>query len=109
MVNVLGSWYLKERLAKARCSCPYFKPLDVKFVEQAVTTTNNASMNEVIQVYLTTVLKLHGTWRLFDITPCKVILCGFIWRLLFSRRALCGAIPCTSMYYALDYSTRYGS
>jgi hypothetical protein len=106
-VSASGSCYLIEKFAKERCCCPYFKPLDDKFVEQAVTTTNSASMHEVMQVYLTTVLKLNGTWRLLDITPCQVTPLGFMWLLLFLHRALCGAIPC--MYYAFKYSKKYGT
>jgi hypothetical protein len=78
-VGASGSWYFKEKLAKASCCCPYFKPLDDKFVEQAVTSTNSVSLNEVIQVYLTTVLKLNETWRLFDITPSQVTPLGFLY------------------------------
>lgn len=87
-VSASGSWYLKEKLAKAPRCCPYIKPLDDKFVEQAVTSTNSASMNEVIQVYITTVLKLNGTWRCFDITRSQVTPLGFMWLLVFLHRAL---------------------
>jgi hypothetical protein len=98
---------LKREAGQDALQLSTFQALDDKLVEQAVTTANDASMNEVIQVHLKTVLKLNGTWRLFDKTSCKITPCVFMWCLLFLHRALCAAI--LRVYYALNNRMRYGA